>query len=493
MATYKVRGNAHNVIYVYQDEHGNKKQLWETYATELEAVKRKAHIDYLQQKKMHSEITREALDYRRRSAIAKAVAEQFKVEVPVALPKTVAEEDNSRKTFRDFAEKWLPFHSRKKRFSPNSYDSYRQNMDNHILPYFGDWVMSEITAEDIDDFLDHLSMKPCKGSKSYGKLPEDVPTLSSSSIKKCYTVLTSGFPTAKKWGYIREIPVTTPPAEKPQKRRAWTPEKVFTMLEEIKDDKILHLAVHLAFVCSLRAGETAGIDLQTIDFRDSSLWITRQVQRVSDEAIEKLPRQEVIRVFPKQMKTSKSTLILKGPKTEGSHRKQYLTEPLMNEIEERLAEVQRCKDFFREEYHDYGLLLCQYDGRPLDPSHLEKTFKQRQRQMGIPVKEQIEFQGLRKSGQMHKVRLSQNNYQLVAENSGQSPEVLMSNYNEVLDSEKRALAKMVEASFYPCAKQGNVADADTKLLLMKLRQNPELAQQLLKSLLNGASPAQSSL
>ncbi len=493
MATYKVRGNAHNVIYVYQDEHGNKKQLWETYATELEAVKRKAHIDYLQQKKMHSEITREALDYRRRSAVAKAVAEQFKVEVPVALPKGADSDDNSRKTYRDFAEKWLPFHSRKKRFSPNSYDSYRQNLDNHILPYFGHFVMSEITSEDIDAFLDHLSMKPCRGAKSYGKSPEDIPTLSSSSIKKCYTVLMSGFPTAKKWGYVKEIPVTTPPAEKPQKRRAWSPEKVFAMLEEIKDDKILHLAVHLAFVCSLRAGETAGIDLQTIDLRDGSLWITRQIQRVSDEAIGKLPKQEVIRLFPKQVKTSKSTLILKGPKTEGSHRKQYLTEPLMAEIQERMAEIQRCKDFFREEYHDYGLLICQYNGRPLDPSHLEKAFRQRQRQIGIPAKEQIEFQGLRKSGQMHKVRLSQNNYQLVAENGGQSPEVLMSNYNEVLDTEKRALAKMVESSFYPGAKQKSVADTDTNQLLTKLRQNPALAQQLLQSLLMGAIPAQNSL
>jgi len=45
---------------------------------------------------------------------------------------------------------------------------------------------------------------------------------------------------------------------------------------------------------------------------------------------------------------------------------------------------------------------------------------------------------------MHKVRLSQNNYQLVAENSGQSPEVLMSNYNEAWESEKRTLSLLVE-------------------------------------------------
>ena len=45
---------------------------------------------------------------------------------------------------------------------------------------------------------------------------------------------------------------------------------------------------------------------------------------------------------------------------------------------------------------------------------------------------------------MHKIRLSMNNYQLVAENAGQSPEVLMHHYNEVLDSEKRDLSRLVE-------------------------------------------------
>lgn len=79
------------------------------------------------------------------------------------------------------------------------------------------------------------------------------------------------------------------------------------------------------------------------------------------------------------------------------------------------------------------MLICQTDGRPVDPRNLEKSFKEHQKRIGIPENERIDFQGLRKSGQMHKVRLSQNNYQLVAENAGQSPEVLMNHYNEALD------------------------------------------------------------
>ena len=48
MATYKVRGTAHNVIYPYHTEDGKVKQQWETYSTELEAMQRKTYIDYLQ-------------------------------------------------------------------------------------------------------------------------------------------------------------------------------------------------------------------------------------------------------------------------------------------------------------------------------------------------------------------------------------------------------------------------------------------------------------
>lgn len=219
MATYKVRGNSHNIIYSYRTAEGESKQQWETYATELEALQRKTYIDYLQKNKLFFEVMKAALDYRRQKAVERAV---------------------------------------------------------------GDQVMSTITAEDIDNFLDYLSKKPCKGPKSYGKRSAEIPTLSSSSVKKCFTVLCSGFHTAKKWHDINEIPDVTAPSEKTVKRKAWDATRIREVLDSITDDPILHLAVHLSFVCSLRAGETAGIDLNTISFTDGSMWITRQVQRVSD-------------------------------------------------------------------------------------------------------------------------------------------------------------------------------------------------------------------
>ena len=487
MATYKIRGNSHNVIFPYKAEDGKTKQQWETYTTELEAVTRKAFIGCLQKAKDTIGLQKAVNEYKEKQLQCKLSAVIKEDDIPE--PNDPSGK-NLHRTYREFALKWLPFHARKERFSPTSYDGYLECLEEHIFPFFGDRIMNKITSADIDMMVDHLSKKPCKGSKSYNKRPNEIPTLSSSSVKKIYNVFTAGLETAKRWGYIKDIPSSSAPAEKTKKRNAWIPNMVSDVLDVI-DDKVLHLAVHIAFVCSLRAGETSGIDIKSIDFRDRSFWIKQEVQRVSDKSLKVLPQNEIIRIFPKEVSTSKSNLILKAPKTEGSYRKLYLTTPLLQEIGERLKEIEECKAIFGKDFKDYGLLICKPDGRPYDPRSFSKIFKHYQTKMGIEDNEQIEFQGLRKSGQMHKVRLSKNNYQLVADNGGQSPEVLMANYNETLDNEKRTLSLLVETNFYHNANNtpAEPQATDATIIVETLLNNPLMAQQIMQLLQNSAVPA----
>ena len=77
-------------------------------------------------------------------------------------------------------------------------------------------------------------------------------------------------------------------------------------------------------------------------------------------------------------------------------RKQYLTRPLVQEIKERIAEINKAKELLGPEYQDNGFLICQPDGRPVDPNNLCKSFKEWQSTMNIT--DQIDLQGLRKSG-----------------------------------------------------------------------------------------------
>lgn len=484
MATYKIRGSSHCVIYPYKTDTGKALQHWETYTTELEAIQRKAYIEYLQKQKDYAGLHKAVNEYKDRRARERAELDARHRLNEETFGTVVTENtDNLYKTYREFALCWLPIHARKKRLSPRTYDGYKTNLELHILPYFGDRIFSTITTADIDDWLDQLSQTPCSGSKSYHKAKNEIPTLSSSSIKKFYNILIAGFPYAKEWGYIKKIPHTRAPAEKQKKRNAWDSKKIFTVLNQI-EDKLLHLAVHISFVCSMRVGEVGGIDVKSINFFNRGFWIHQELCRVTEESLETLPANEIIRVFPPELKNSKSRLILKEPKTEDSVRFQYLTTPLLKEIKERMAEIEENKQFFGSEYHDYGLLICKADGTPIDPRSFSKQFKECQRKIGIEEANLIDMQGLRKSGQMHKVRLSNNNYQLVAEAGGQSPEVLMSNYNEALEEEKKNLSMLVETNFYGNASGNEKPDSepDITAIMKTLQNSPEVVQQLLQLL-----------
>lgn len=129
-------------------------------------------------------------------------------------------------------------------------------------------------------------------------------------------------------------------------------------------------------------------------------------------------------------------------------------------------------------------------------------FKYQQQELGLPKEQQIEYQGLRKSGQMHKVRLSNNNYPWVATNAGHSPTVLMKNYNEVLENEKRTLSLLAETDFYsqkpkdiglengkrnPCEPDPALEGLETNVLVNTLKKRPEVLQMLLQSLLVNAN------
>ena len=483
MATYTIRGTSHNIVYTYKTIDGKRKQQWESYSSELEAIQRKAYIDYLQTQNRASDITHEAAEYRRKKAIEKTAQKIAAENVAVVVePPSIENEDNMSKTYREFMERFLPIYARKRNFSPKTYDSYRQNLETHIYPYFGDWVMSSITSSAIDGFIDYLFQKPCRGSKSYGKHASEIPTLSSGTVKKCYNILTLGFETAKRWNYISEIPNTKGPSEHYKKRKAWSSEHISKILDQIQNDPILHLSVHLAFICSLRAGEIVAIDINSINLNEGSMWISQIFERVSDESLKTLSKEKIAKVFPKQFSNAKSRLVLKTPKTEGSLRKQYLTRPLVQEIKERIAEINKAKELLGPEYQDNGFLICQPDGRPVDPNNLCKSVKEWQSTMNIT--DQIDLQGLRKSGQMHKIRLTKNNYQLVAANAGQSPEVLMHHYNEALEAEKQQLASMVESSFYPSLekKSETAATLDPAEILKLIQENPDLAAKLMQLL-----------
>ena len=81
----------------------------------------------------------------------------------------------------------------------------------------------------------------------------------------------------------------------------------------------LHLAAHMSTILSLREGERIGLQPSDLDFDAAdgrgTISVSKTMQRANKDALEKLDSNQVYHTFPDRREGSKSSLILKRPKT----------------------------------------------------------------------------------------------------------------------------------------------------------------------------------
>lgn len=103
------------------------------------------------------------------------------------------------------------------------------------------------------------------------------------------------------------------------------------------EDEFLKLALKLAFASSLHIGELLALSWDCIDISPEAIaegrafiYINKELQRVSKEAIKQLDGKDVILVSPEESKMCKTVRILKTPKTDSSVRKVFLPKSVAN-------------------------------------------------------------------------------------------------------------------------------------------------------------------
>ena len=103
-------------------------------------------------------------------------------------------------------------------------------------------------------------------------------------------------------------------------------------------NKSLHMDSNLA---TIREGEILGLQPSDLDFDAAdgrgTISVSKTMQRANKGALEKLDPNQVYHTFPDRREGSKSSLILKKPKTKKSNRVLYMTKPL--------KESRLCKPF----------------------------------------------------------------------------------------------------------------------------------------------------
>ena len=305
-------------------------------------------------------------------------------------------------TVEEMLYKWIPIQSTKHKWSPKTYTQSVAMVQNLIVPYIGKRKVQELRTYDIEKFYATLAKTPC-GQYVHGvKQPltekQKKRLLSSTSIHEVHTLLKTAFSYAVEWDLIHKIPL---PRDAPkvniEERTIWDEKTMLAALQTI-ENPALHLAVHMSMILSLREG-------------------------------------------------SKSSLILKKPKTKKSNRVLYMTKPLKEELQAWLEKLKQDEQNAPEKYSNCGQLFRLPDGLPIAPELLTKWYRLWRAEH--PEFEQIVFHGLRHSSATYQLLQSDGDFKSVQGNTGHATaSVLMDTYAHTQDKPRLELTEKIEANFY---------------------------------------------
>ena len=379
----------------------------------------------------------------------------------------------------------------------STYDGNVGLLRNYVYPYWEDKKLQSIRTKTIDD-LYHFLQHEAEPAANMGKPRRK--RISPSTIHDIHKVLRCAFNLARKWELIAANPFynATLPDYTEKKRKALTPDQIYRVLAftdrpEYYDFYVMHCAIQLAFACCMRGGEVGGAQWDRFDAGSQVLYIDRVIDRVEKALLNKLSKMEVLYRFPNFYPGTKTVIVLKQPKTEGSIRNVYIPETVM----QKLAVLRSMQDSMKAElgddgYMDYGLIISQANGRPIMTEHLNNRFKSILAEMNAPDigVDDIVFHSIRHSSTGMKLKLSHGDLKTVqAEGGWNTPDMVTRRYAHVIDEDRRKLAQAMEKSFY--GNDGASSDGSGKKdeshdpltpelqMVMELaKNNPELLTQI---------------
>jgi len=376
-------------------------------------------------------------------------------------------------TLRDYMEDdFIPKYGLRK-WGHSYYRANLSKLENYIYPRFENVQINKFTPFMIDSYYSFLLTEctPVNDHREKG--------LPSNTVNDIHKMLRCAFNKAKKWQLIPTNPfidVTIPERTKNVRDTLSTKELEALMADtddpDDYDKYVIHVALNLAFACSLRGGELAGLQWSDFDTQ-FSCQVKKSIARINKEDIGKCT-DEVYYTFPSYSPYAKTCVVLKNTKTEGSVRKAYFSKTVRMKLD-LLRDMQSgMKEMLDSGYYDYNLVICQANGRPFMTEHLNKKFQIILDAAGL---KEVVFHSLRSTSTQFKLRLSNGDIKTVQGDNGQAdPSMVTEQYSRIVDEDRRFLADKMESVFY----QGN-NDEKMHDFMKMVAANPSLLEQFMAS------------
>ncbi len=157
-------------------------------------------------------------------------------------------------------KRWLPVQQARLRAS--TYDSYRRNIDLHVIPALGQRQLDRLTVEDVDVFYATLLTS---GRKKQGASTG----LSPKSVHNIHVMLNKALSDAARKGTVvrNVVALADAPSLKARKRpevKAWEVDQLVRFLDTIDSHRIAP-AFFLAAHTGMRRGEVLGLRWRDVD------------------------------------------------------------------------------------------------------------------------------------------------------------------------------------------------------------------------------------
>jgi len=407
MATIVKRGNSYAVVYGYIATDGERKQRWETFYSEKEAIDRKMDIEN---------------------------------------PNDFVGMNPKIRTLNDLMDYYIDVRSQT-HWSMSTYSNNTGRIKNYIRPYIGTVELRHLNAH----FLSRYFHKLASSARVENKYkPKDNGLIGRSTLEEIYKLLRSILQEAVHWGLMNENPIsniTLPRFHRAVQSMLNTQQIALLITESMQnEDFTLALLIQFAFICSMRKGEILGLCWSGINLDEGYLQISQELTRENIAALETLKYKDVYHVFDPIIATANSRLVLKTPKTYSSNRTIYLPQTFIQYLRLWKERQQHQKDELGKEYEDYNLVFANKNGRPFCPRKATCLFVTAVQNAGFP---KVSFHSLRYSSTSYKLILSNGDIKAVQGDTGHAqPNMVLSVYAQIQDERRKSLANMVAEDFY---------------------------------------------
>jgi integrase len=312
-------------------------------------------------------------------------------------------------------ERWLP--TKQAQLRPSTYDSYRRNIEGHVIPALGARPLQRLVPEDLDGLYASLLANGRRNGSGGG--------LSPKTVRYIHGILRKALADAQRKGSVARnvADLADPPKASARARRemrVWSAAELLRFLELVEDHH-LFVAFFLAANTGMRRGEVLGLRWKDVELDRARLSVNQAVVSVAYE----------VKVGDVKTDTARRTIDLDGRTVA------LLRRSRKQQLEDRLAAGRS--------WDEASFVTARLDGSPIHPDYFSQCFHHAVARSDLP---RIRLHDLRHTHASILLRAGQP-VKVVSERLGHAnPAFTMSVYQHVLPGMQADAAAAFSAALF---------------------------------------------